>query len=130
MELVCNIPDELYKKCKTSKFTLEEAVQFVDCVMKGIPLPPEHGRLKDVDRIDEERTDDNNPIIYLTINGEYIEAVSLNYLNDLPTLIPATKPKAESECGLDNYDCTACAHDGDSNICSECEDGSRYCKWR
>ena len=29
---------------------------------------------------------------------------------------------------LDDYDCTACAHDGDSNICSECEDGSRYHK--
>ena len=38
MDLVCNIPDELYKKWETSRFTLEEAVQFVDCVMKGTPL--------------------------------------------------------------------------------------------
>ena len=30
----------------------------------------------------------------------------------------------------DDYDCMSCAHDGDSNICWECEDGSKYRKWR
>lgn len=65
-------------------------------IANGTPLPKGHGRLVDViGKIDEDRIDDDNPIIYLTINGEYIEAVSLDYINNLPTIIEADEEVRE-----------------------------------
>ena len=58
-------------------------------IYNGVPLPEHHGRLVDISKIDEDRMESDNPIMYLTINGQYIEAISLDYLNDLPTIIEA-----------------------------------------
>ena len=88
MQLVCKIPDELYKKWEQSKFTLDEAYQFVDCVMNGIPLPEHHGRLIDVnellDDIGLEDNDENRDCN----NGEII---TLENIDRISTIIPATK---------------------------------------
>ena len=58
-------------------------------IANGTPLPKGHGKLVDISKIDEDRIDDDNPIIYLTINGEYTEAVSLDYINNLSTIVEA-----------------------------------------
>ena len=60
-------------------------------VANGTPLPKGHGKLIDISKIDEDRIESDNPIIYLTINGQYTEAISLEYLDDLPTIIEADK---------------------------------------
>ena len=49
MQLVCDIPDKLYRKWEVSKFSLQESLEFVRCVINGTPLPY-HGRLVDVDK--------------------------------------------------------------------------------
>lgn len=58
-------------------------------------LPKGHGRLVDISKIDEDMIERDNPIIYLTINGEYIEAVSLDYINSLQTIIEAERSDKE-----------------------------------
>lgn len=65
--------------------------EMVSKVANGIPLPKGHGKLIDISKIDEDRIESDNPIIYLTINGQYTEAISLEYLNNLPTIIEADK---------------------------------------
>lgn len=69
-----------------------------DAVAKGTPLPKGHGRLVDISKIDEDMIERDNPIIYLEINGQCTEAISLDYLNDLPTIVEADK---EYEYGND-----------------------------
>ena len=97
IELVIKI-DEKYLK------DIKECVKDGDidyepwvAIANGTPLPKGHGKLVDISKIDEDRIDHDNPIIYLTMNGEYIEAVSLDYLNDLPTIIGADKAESEVE---------------------------------
>jgi hypothetical protein len=72
---------------------------FVEAVREGkvITLPKGHGKCVDIGKIEEDRIDDDNPIIYLTINGEDIEAVSLDYLNNLPAIIEADEESEEEE---------------------------------
>ncbi len=67
-------------------------------IAKGTPLPKGHGRLVDISKIDEDKVESDNPIIYLEINGQCTEAISLDYLNDLPTIVEADK---EDEDGND-----------------------------
>ena len=66
-----------------------------NAIKNAIPLPKGHGRLIDISKLDNDRIESDNPIMYLTINREYIEAVSLDYLNNLPTIIEADKESAE-----------------------------------
>lgn len=68
-----------------------------ECVRRGVQLPKGHGRLIDISKIDEDRVESDNPIIYLTMNGDYIEAISLDYLNNLPTIIEADKKGEKNE---------------------------------
>lgn len=86
IELVIKIPEEEYKIIKnyTAPMTFVE-----HSIKNGTPLPKGHGRIVDIGKINEDRVDRDNPIIYLTINGENIEAVSLDYLNNLSTIIEA-----------------------------------------
>lgn len=56
-------------------------------------LPKGHGKIVDLGKIDEDRIEKDNPVIELMINGEYIEAVSLEYLNDLPSIVEADMDK-------------------------------------
>lgn len=68
-------------------------------IESGIPLPKGHGKIVDLGNIDKDRIEQYNPIIYLTVNGEYIEAVSLDYLNGLQAIIEEDKEvESEKEC--------------------------------
>lgn len=72
---------------------------FVEAVRDGtvITLPKGHGKCVDIGKIEEDRIDDGNPIIYLTINGEDIEAISLDYLNNLDAVIEADNVESEKK---------------------------------
>lgn len=73
-----HIPDEINRK-------------IAEAIIEGTPLPDHHGRLIDVSKIDEDKMEQDNPIICITMNEEYIEAVSLDYINNLPTIIEANE---------------------------------------
>lgn len=94
VELVIKIPEEIYQHYKKIWQKRRGSIP-ESCIAFGTPLPKGHGRLVDISKIDEDRMDSNNPIIYLTTNGEYIEAISLDYLNGLPTIIEADKAESE-----------------------------------
>lgn len=93
IELVIKVPEEEYRWIMKSEKTVFADVASKECMLhaikNGTPLPKGHGRLIDIGKIDEDRIDSDNPVISLTIGGEYIEAVSLDYLNNLPTIIEA-----------------------------------------
>jgi len=100
IEVVIKVSEEVYNKIREGGFWLESGLQLsdaYDAIKNGILLPKGHGRIVDVGKIDEDRIDHDNPIIYLTINGEYIEAVSLDYLNSLQTIIEADKSNEERD---------------------------------
>lgn len=86
MKLIIDIDEDTYKCIKKCDYC-----DHICYIADGTPLPKGHGRLIDISQIDKDRIESNNPIIYLTLNGEYIEAISLDYLNDLPTIIEADK---------------------------------------
>lgn len=89
MQLVIDIPKDAYDFIKRTGYHTQS---LYEAIKNGVPLPKGHGRIVDViGKIDEDRIDKDNPIIYLTINGEYTEAVSLDYINNLPTIIEADK---------------------------------------
>lgn len=93
-EVVIKISETSYNAIKdTNSIYIGEfyAQKLIQCVKDGILLSKGHGKIVDIGKIDEDKIDDSNPIIYLTVNGEYTEAVSLDYLNDLPVIIPADK---------------------------------------
>lgn len=89
IELVIKIPREKYKAITEMYETFPKDMKEwgLEAIKNGTPLPKGHGRLVDISKIDEDRMESDNPIIYLTINGQYIEAISLDYLNDLQTII-------------------------------------------
>lgn len=90
MQIVIDIPEEVYKASQILDVKYEDVIQIpLECISNGTPLPKGHGRLVDISKIDDDMIEKDNPIIYLTINGQYTEAISLEYLNDLPTLIEA-----------------------------------------
>ena len=93
IELVIKIPEEDFERCK-KRFQMRINIMG-DAIANGTPLPKGHGRIVDIGKIDEDKIERNNPVIYLTVNGEYIEAVSLDYLNGLPTIIEADKAESE-----------------------------------
>ena len=76
---------------------LKVVLEVLDGVVNGTPLPKGHGRLIDISKIDKDRRESCNPIIYLTIDGQYTEAISLDYLNDLPTIIEEDKSESEDD---------------------------------
>ena len=96
MQIVIDISDIDYNDIKEYGTIFDECRDDIaKAIINGKQLPKGHGQLKDVSKIDEDRIDHDNPIIYLTINGEYTEAVSLRYLEDLPTIIEADTVEGE-----------------------------------
>lgn len=83
MKLIIEVPKVFYEYCKAQK----DAIEIQLAVKNGIPLEKNHGRIVDIGKIDKDRMESYNPILYLTVDGEYIEAVSLNYLNSLPPIL-------------------------------------------
>ena len=85
--------DKYYNNIKG--FNGKKIGMVVDAIKNGKPIPKGHGRLIDISKIEKDRIEKDNPIIYLTTDGNYTEAVSLDYLNDLPTIIEADKAESE-----------------------------------
>lgn len=95
--LIVKMPEEAYNLLKTSGADWLGAEHILNAVANGIQLPKGHGKIIDISKIDDDRIDGNNPVISLTINGEYIEAVSLDYLNSLTVIIEADKESENKE---------------------------------
>lgn len=99
VELVIKIPEQDFRKICANKEDSIIAHDTCRRIANGTLVPKGHGRVVDVGKIDKDRIDHDNPIIYLTMNGEYIEAVSLDYINNLTTIIEADKEESEDkEC--------------------------------
>lgn len=101
MHIVIDIPEVFYEVLKKADEIVsgphsEKALMSViyNAIAKGTPLPKGHGRLIDISQIDKDKIESSNPVISLMLNDEYIEAVSLDYLSGLPTIVEAD---AESE---------------------------------
>lgn len=97
-DILIHIPDAYDDVCDTIDTDLVE--YFLMDYLGGTvatckSLPKGHGKIVDLGKIDEDRIEKDNPVIYLTVNGEYIEAISLDYLNGLPTMIEADKAESE-----------------------------------
>ena len=89
-EIVIKISDTLYQSLTSDNgVSIPEILELQIAAMNGTVLPEHHGKLIDISKLDNDRIESDNPIIYLTMNSEYIEAVSLDYLNNLPTIIEA-----------------------------------------
>ena len=96
MELIIKISEEDYKDIKedVKKFLSMPAHKvptLYEAVDKGVPLPENHGKIVDLGKIDEDKIEQDNPIITININGTEIEAVSLDYLDNLPDLTKKEK---------------------------------------
>ena len=90
MQLIIDIPEQDYRSVSRI-VDMGLGTNVDEAIKNGTPIPKGHGRIVDIGRIDNDRIEKDNPVIYLTVNGEYIEAVSLDYLNGLPTIIEADK---------------------------------------
>ena len=90
IELVIKIPEEDYDYLYVRKEVEGKEISYYnELILNGTPLPKGHGKIVDIGKIDKDRTERDNPVIYLTVNGECIEAVSLDYLNGLSAIIEA-----------------------------------------
>ena len=95
VEVVIRLPQNLYFDVKNGHASNIQRERVIELIKNGTVLPKGHGKIVDLGKIDEDRIEKDNPIIYLTINGEYIEAVSLDYLNGLQAIIEADKEVSE-----------------------------------
>lgn len=96
MQIVINIPDNMKVMCEwhtegICDLAIPEINILAKAIANGTVLSKGHGKIVDLGNIDKDRIEQYNPVIYLTVNGEYIEAVSLDYLNSLQAIIEEDK---------------------------------------
>lgn len=96
-DILIHIPDAYDEVCDTIDTDLEYFLMdyLGGTVATCKRLPKGHGKIVDLGKIDKDRIERDNPVIYLTVNGEYIEAISLNYLNDLRAIVEADKSEED-----------------------------------
>lgn len=96
-DILIHIPDAYDEVCDTIDTDLEYfLIDYLGGTVATCKrLPKGHGKIVDLGKIDEDRIEKDNPVIYLTVNGEYIEAISLNYLNDLRAIVEADKSEED-----------------------------------
>ena len=104
VELVIKLPEESYNALKSGMFINFGArsgntilQSFCKAIYNGTPLSKGHGKIVDIGKIDEDRIEKDNPIIYLQMNGDYTEAISLDYLNNLPVLVEADNIRGDGD---------------------------------
>lgn len=52
MEIIINIPEEIYKASQIIDVTYDDVIQIpLECISKGTPLPDPHGRIIDESQI-------------------------------------------------------------------------------
>lgn len=96
IELIIKISEEDYKSIKDDvknflTMPAHKVPSLYKAIDEGAPLPANHGKIVDLGKIDEDKIDKDNPIITININGTAIEAVSLDYLDNLPDLTKKEK---------------------------------------
>ena len=90
MQIIINIDKDLYTRLfDNGENYVADMRRACVAIRKGVPLSEGHGKIVDIGKIDKDKIESNNPIISLMIGDEYIEAVSLDYLNDLPPIVEA-----------------------------------------
>ena len=93
VELIIKISEEDYERLKEyEKAPFNSLTSRVyEAIANSAPLPENHGKIVDLGKIDEDKIDKDNPVITININGTAIEAVSLDYLDNLPDLTKKEK---------------------------------------
>ena len=95
MELKIDIPDELYKRLKTPRTAslteaFDQRATLIRAIQNGIPLPKGHGRLKDIDKVEQ--------LLDLDKADNAIAKALKNIIESVPTIIEADK-EATNEQG-------------------------------
>lgn len=93
VEVMIKLSEEDYERLKEyGKAPFNSLTSRVyEAIVNGAPLPANHGKIVNLGKIDEDKIDKDNPIITININGAEIEAVSLDYLDNLPDLTKKEK---------------------------------------
>lgn len=89
MKIVIDIPEEEYK-CVQITGCIGNKTCISNAIYNGTPIPKGHGRLIDVDWID-----DNCPYYYSDEDARLCYAV--NDVNDAPTIIEADKTESRDD---------------------------------
>jgi hypothetical protein len=78
IELVIKIPENIYKNIQSKSTEIQaEGYTIENAILNGIPLPQNHGRLIDADKLPLDAIDDAN--------------YGSNYIKIAPTIIEADK---------------------------------------
>ena len=67
-------------------------------IENGTILPENHGKIVDLSNIDKDKIEKDNPVMTINIDGTAIEAVSLDYLNNLPPILETKEVLDELSC--------------------------------
>lgn len=100
VELVIKIPEEQYRtlnaKSQNDVVAVIDDALLIKSIKNGIPLPEHHGDLKDANSVPEEDKDIIVKSLLYPGTIAFAGAILLEeYVNNLPTIIPATKEGAE-----------------------------------
>lgn len=86
IELVIKIPEEMYKNIQIRDWRKDDRKWFSEewrAIRNGTPLPKDHGRLKDVDKIEA--------LLDLDKADNVIAKALKNIIESVPTIIKADK---------------------------------------
>jgi len=89
MQIVIDISEEKLRLIKDKMYCGIYDAEVYKAIANGTPIPKGHGRIVDISQIDKDKIERDNPIMLLSINGLYIEVVSLDYLDNLQAIIEA-----------------------------------------
>ena len=87
MQIVIDIPEEIYAECKRDIYFPDTGGELFDAVRNGTPLPKNHGRLIDADALEKDTN-------YSNYDG-YYHAYSSNAIYHAPTIIEAEGSESE-----------------------------------
>lgn len=89
MQIVIDIPEEIYEEIKTTKSIYRTGAKVLcNAIVNGTPLPKGHGRLIDVnDLLDDISLEDND--YNRDVNTG--EIITLENIDRIPTIIEADK---------------------------------------
>lgn len=88
MKIVIDIPENIFKKLEHQQYYDVDVI--CNAILSGKPLPKHHGRLKDVDWIDE-----NCKNYYSDTDGRWCYA--WRDIDEAPTIIEADKENTDEE---------------------------------
>lgn len=97
MQIVINIPEEVYKASQIIDAKYENVIQIpLEVIKNGTPLPKGHGKLVDATALPQE---DKNIVVKSILAPGTIACVGAirlqEYVNGLPTIIEADKGESE-----------------------------------